>query len=85
MRGSQRAPSGEDRNVISDEDDWRFKQRLDRMERRFPSLMAHPHYGPLMIQEGHVELLEEMRIEWRERQERARARALKWDASIADG
>lgn len=71
--------------MISDEDDRRFKQRLDRMERRFPSLMSDPHYGPLMIQEGHVELLEEMRIEWRERQERARARQLKWDASIADG
>lgn len=71
--------------MITDEDDLRFKQRLDRMERRVLRLMAHPHYGPLMVQEGRVERLEEMRIEWRERQERARARKLRWEASISEG
>lgn len=71
--------------MISDDDDVRFKRRLDGMERRFPILMADPHYGPLMVQEGHVELLAEMRIEWREREERARARKLRWEASISEG
>uniref|UniRef100_A0A942SYV6 Uncharacterized protein n=1 Tax=Neobacillus citreus TaxID=2833578 RepID=A0A942SYV6_9BACI len=71
--------------MISDEDDDTFKRRLDRMEFRTPLLLAHPHYGPLMRQKGAVERLEAMRIEWRERQERARARQLRWEASISEG
>ncbi|MDP4334011.1 hypothetical protein Q7F20_11590 [Curtobacterium sp. A7_M15] len=71
--------------MISDEDDWSFKARLDRMERRTPKLLANPHYGPLVRAAGDLERLEEMRIEWRERQERARARKLRWEASISEG
>jgi len=71
--------------MISDEDDHTFKQRLDRMERRTPILLADPHYGPLIREAGDLERLEAMRIEWRERQERARARQLRWEASISEG
>lgn len=71
--------------MISDEPDETFKARLDRMERRTPSLLAHPHYGPLLRAKGGVERLAAMRIEWREREERARARALRWEASISEG
>ncbi|WP_439693501.1 hypothetical protein ACRQ4B_04505 [Curtobacterium sp. SP.BCo] len=71
--------------MISDEPDERFKARLDRLERSTPRLLADPHYGPLLRAEGGVEFLDEMRIEWREREERARARKLRWEASISEG
>ncbi|MFJ3035295.1 hypothetical protein ACIPC2_12890 [Curtobacterium pusillum] len=71
--------------MISDEDDTSFKARLDRMERRTPSLLANPHYGPLVRAAGDLERLAEMRTEWREREERARARKLRWEASISEG
>jgi len=71
--------------MISDEPDDTFKARLDRMERRAPILLADPHYGPLYRAKGGPELIEEMRIEWREREERARARKLRWEASITEG
>ncbi|MBP1301522.1 hypothetical protein [Curtobacterium sp. 1310] len=61
--------------MITDEPDDLFKRRLDMMERIYRSLCAHPHYGPLMAEQNEAELIEDLRQEWRERQERARHRA----------
>ena len=74
--------------MITDEPDDLFKRRLDMMERIYRSLMAHPHYGPLMVEQREVELLEDLRQEWRERLERARAHDvhdLREEASLAEG
>ncbi len=74
--------------MITDEPDDLFKRRLDMMERIYRSLCAHPHYGPLMVQQNEAELIEDLRQEWRERQERARARKrhdLREDASLSEG
>ncbi|WP_422874704.1 hypothetical protein [Curtobacterium sp. RRHDQ66] len=49
-----------------------------------PDLLDDPHYGPLMRAKGRDVELAELRAEWRERQERARARKLKDEASFAD-
>lgn len=49
-----------------------------------PHLLADPHDGPLMRAKGAEEELRQARIEWRERQERARARRLRAEASFAD-
>ncbi len=73
------------RTMISDIDDREFKRRLDRMERNYPSLLADPHYGPLLRAEGGPERLAAARREWREREERARARRLRWEASVGEG
>ena len=74
--------------MITDEPDDLFKRRLARVERAVANLLADPHYGPLVEPEGRLELLEDLRQEWRERQERARARErddLHEDASLAEG
>jgi hypothetical protein len=71
--------------MISREDDASFKRRLDHMERSWPILLADPHYGPLMREKRAEERLAAARIEWRERQERARARRLRWEASVSEG
>lgn len=74
--------------MITDEPDAMFKLRLRRVERAFEHLLAHPHYGPLVIEEGRLELLEDLWQEWRERQDRARAhlaRDLREEASLAEG
>ncbi len=71
--------------MISTISDRAFKKRLDRAELCVPPLLADPHYGPLMRAEGADRELDDMRAEWRERQERARARKLRWEASIAEG
>lgn len=70
--------------MISKESDEDFRMRLWRAELCIPRLLAHPHYGPLMRAKGRDVELAELRAEWRERQERARARALKAEASYAD-
>ncbi|WP_152999495.1 hypothetical protein [Curtobacterium citreum] len=74
-----------DTRMITDEPDWRFKQRLGMLEMAWPRLLADPHYGPLMHSTGRVHLLDEFRQEWREREERARARRLRWEASVGEG
>lgn len=71
--------------MISDLDDEAFERRLEAMEHDYPVLLAHPHYGPLLRAKGGMARLEAARIEWRERQERARARRLREEASWADG
>jgi hypothetical protein len=70
--------------VISDMSDRTFKRRLDRREYTTPRLLASAHYGPILRAQGAEEELAQMRIEWRERQERARARKLREEASFAD-
>ncbi|WP_139166364.1 hypothetical protein [Curtobacterium sp. UNCCL20] len=64
--------------------DRTFKRRLDRRELTTPALLASEHYGPILRAQGAQAELEQMRIEWRERQERARARKLRYEASFAD-
>lgn len=71
--------------MISDLDDEAFERRLEAMERNYPRLLASEHYRPLMLAKGGMAPLEAARIEWRERQERARARRLREEASWADG
>ncbi|MCJ1715946.1 hypothetical protein ACLBWP_17605 [Microbacterium sp. M1A1_1b] len=70
--------------MISDKSDAEFQLSLWRAELCIPRLLAHPHYGPLMRAKGRDVELAELRAEWRERQERARARALVYEASFAD-
>lgn len=70
--------------MISDQSDEDFRLRLWRAEVCIPRLLVHPHYGPLMRAKGRDVELAELRAEWRERQERARARALRYEASFAD-
>ncbi|MDM7893148.1 hypothetical protein [Curtobacterium caseinilyticum] len=73
--------------MITDESDRAFKQRLTRVERAFASLLADPHYGPLMHEDGRPEFLADLRQEWRERQERARTdkvQDLREEASLAE-
>jgi hypothetical protein len=65
--------------------DAAFKRRLDAMEEDYPVLLAHPHYGPILRRQGAEERWERMRKEWREREERARARRLRYEASFAEG
>ncbi|WP_420369592.1 hypothetical protein [Curtobacterium sp. L1-20] len=67
---------------MSDRD---FKRRLDYAELCIPPLLADPHDGPRVRAEGGDRELAALRAEWREREERARARRLKWEASIAEG
>jgi hypothetical protein len=70
--------------MISKLSDRQFKHRLDMAEICIPDLLEDPHYGPLMRAKGRDVELRELRAEWRERQERARARKLKYEASFAD-
>ncbi len=55
------------------------------MERIYRSLCAHPHYGPLMVEQNEAELIEDLRQEWRERQERARRRGLEHETASTEG
>ncbi|WIB77850.1 hypothetical protein DEJ28_01775 [Curtobacterium sp. MCPF17_002] len=64
--------------------DRSFKRWLDCLEFTTPTLLASPHYGPIVRARGVEEELRQARIEWRERQERARARKLRYEASFAD-
>ncbi|MFK4482069.1 hypothetical protein [Curtobacterium sp. RIT-PI-V] len=70
--------------MISRLTDEEFKRWLDNREMTTPRLLASPHYGPLMRAKGAEEQLAQMRLEWRERQERARARKLKYEASFGE-
>ncbi|OIH92581.1 hypothetical protein [Curtobacterium sp. MCBA15_001] len=70
--------------MISDLSDKAFKRWLDVLEMTTPPLLASTHYGPMLRAQNAEQELEEARTEWRERQERARARALKAEASYAD-
>ena len=70
--------------MISKMGDQEFKRRLDLRELTTARLLASAHYGPILRAQGAQEELEQMRIEWRERQERARARKLREEASFAD-
>lgn len=70
--------------MISKMSDAEFKWRLDMAEMCLPDLLDDPHYGPIMRRKGSDVELAELRAEWRERQERARARKLKDEASFAD-
>ncbi len=70
--------------MISDESDASFKRHLDILEFTTPPLLASDHYGPLMRAQNAEQELLDARAEWRERQERARARKLKDEASFAD-
>ncbi|MCS5509532.1 hypothetical protein NY546_09530 [Curtobacterium flaccumfaciens pv. flaccumfaciens] len=70
--------------MISKLSDKDFKRWLDRRELTTPALLADPHYGPMMRAKGAEAELAQMRIEWRERQERARARKLKDEASFGE-
>ncbi len=71
--------------MISTMSDTEFKQWLDGMEVAVPRLLASTHYGPLARARGDDERLRRARIEWRESEERARARKLRWEASISEG
>ncbi|PCN47816.1 hypothetical protein Csp2054_10660 [Curtobacterium sp. 'Ferrero'] len=66
-------------------DDERFFQLCARFERSTARLLRDPHYGPIIRSDGSLAELEEMRIERREREERARARELRAEASLAEG
>lgn len=70
--------------MISKLSDRSFKRWLDALELTTPHLLADRHYGPIMRAKGAEEELRQARIEWRERQERARARKLRYEASFAD-
>lgn len=70
--------------MISEASDEAFKRWLDVLEFTTPALMADPHYGPIKRARGDEEELRQLRAEWRERQERARARKLREEASFAD-
>ncbi|WP_182047686.1 hypothetical protein [Curtobacterium sp. ME26] len=73
--------------MITDESDRLFKRRLEMVERAFEHLLADPHYGPLMLEDGRPEFLADLRQEWRERQDRARAHLvhdLREEASLAE-
>ncbi|TCK65541.1 hypothetical protein [Curtobacterium sp. PhB136] len=70
--------------MISEESDKDFKRHLDVLELTTPKLLAHHHYGPMMRAQNAEEELRQARMEWRERQERARARKLRYEASFAD-
>lgn len=70
--------------MISNLSDKAFKRWLDSREETTPALLADPHYGPIMRSRGAEEELVQMRIEWRERQERARARKLRYEASFGE-
>jgi len=71
--------------MISKMSDREFKHRLDLRELTTARLLASTHYGPILRAQGAEEQLERMRTEWREREERARARKLRWEASISEG
>lgn len=71
--------------MITKESDENFKFWLDRMEENYVVLSADPHYRPIIEREDMLGFLHELRSEWRERQERARARQLRADASAAEG
>ncbi len=71
--------------MISKHSDRAFKRWLDSMEHCYPILLADRDYGPIMRARGAEEELRQARIEWRERQERARARRLRWEASMSEG
>ncbi|WP_175472091.1 MULTISPECIES: hypothetical protein [unclassified Curtobacterium] len=47
--------------------------------------MGSSHHGQLMRAKGAEEQLRQARIEWRGRQERARARRLRHEASFGEG
>ncbi|WP_413600138.1 hypothetical protein [Curtobacterium sp. Curtsp57] len=70
--------------MISKLSDHEFKRRLDDAELCIPRLLESEYYRPIMIAKGRDVELAELRAEWRERQERARARKLKYEASFAD-
>lgn len=70
--------------MISEMSDRAFKKRLDMRELCVPPLLEDPHYAPLVRAMGADRELAELRAEWRERQERARARRLRAEASFAD-
>lgn len=66
-------------------DDERFFELFARVERSTRKLLEDPHYGPIIRSDGSLAELEQMRIECREREERARARKLRAEASFAEG
>ncbi|WP_144764654.1 hypothetical protein [Curtobacterium sp. 9128] len=70
--------------MISKLSDRAFKERLDRAELCIPALLESEYYRPIMLAKGRDVELQELRAEWRERQERARARRLRYEASFAD-
>lgn len=71
--------------MISEMEDDRFFEVVARMERNILSLLEDPHYGRLIRSDGWLDRLEELRTERREREERARARKLRAEASFAEG
>ncbi|MEK6309672.1 MULTISPECIES: hypothetical protein [Curtobacterium] len=71
--------------MISEMDDDRFFDLVKRFERSTLSLLKDPHYERVVRADGWVERLEELRAERREREERARARKLRAEASFAEG
>ncbi|KTR08858.1 hypothetical protein NS184_04925 [Curtobacterium luteum] len=71
--------------MIGDMDDERFFEVFARYERSTLELLQHPHYGAIIRSDGSLERLEELRVERREREERARARKLRAEASFAEG
>lgn len=71
--------------MITDMEDERFFEILARLERSTSRLLRDPHYGPIIRSDGSLAELEEMRVEGREREERARARKLRAEASFAEG
>ncbi|MFJ4295252.1 hypothetical protein [Curtobacterium sp. NPDC089689] len=71
--------------MISDMEDDRFFELFARYERSTLRLLQDPHYGPIIRSDGSLAELEEMRVERREREERARARKLRAEASFAEG
>ncbi|MFJ4220218.1 hypothetical protein [Curtobacterium luteum] len=71
--------------MIGELEDERFFEVFARYERSTLELLQDPHYGPIIRSDGSLERLEELRIERREREERARARKLRAEASLAEG
>jgi hypothetical protein len=70
--------------MISKKSDAEFDRELEMAELSIPRLLDDPHYGPLARRRGLDRRLDALRAEARERQERARARALRREASMAE-